>query len=139
MMMRNLPNNYTQKMLLDLLRAEGYEGKFDFVYLPVDFQSGSGLGYAFINLVTTEVAQDFRQHFTGFDQWTMASDKVCVVTWSEHLQGLSAHVERYRNSPVMHDSIPEDHKPLLFHGFESVPFPAPTKKIRAPRRWHRRH
>ena len=28
--------------------------------------------------------------------------KVCRVTWSGPHQGLAAHVERYRNSPVMH-------------------------------------
>jgi hypothetical protein len=137
-MMRNLPNNFNRKMLLDLLTAEGYQGKFDFAYLPIDFQSGSGLGYAFVNLVTPEIAEDFTERFSGFDCWSMVSEKTCHVTWSDSLQGLSSHVERYRNSPVMHESVPDDHKPLLFHGVQRVPFPAPTKRIRAPRRWHRR-
>lgn len=138
-MMRNLPNNYSRKMLLELMEAEGYGGSFDFVYLPVDFHSNSGLGYAFINLISSDVAGRFCKHFTGFKNWNMASDKVCQVAWSDTLQGFSAHVERYRNSPVMHDSVPEDHRPLLFAGREQVPFPPPTKNIRAPRRWHRRH
>jgi len=138
-MMRNLPNNFKRQMLLDLLEAEGFAGTYDFVYLPVDFQSSSGLGYAFINLTSHEVADRFRSHFTGFNQWSMASDKVCRVTWSDSVQGLEAHIERYRNSPVMHESISEEVRPLLFAGLERIPFPAPTKKIRAPRRWHRRH
>merc|ERR1712072_1036800 len=115
-MMRNLPNNYTRDMLLELLKTEGYAGCFHFVYLPVDFQSNSGLGYAFIDLTSPDVAERFCEHFTGFDRWNCASDKVCQVTWSDTLQGLQAHIERYRNSPVMHESVPEDHRPLLFVG-----------------------
>ena len=30
--------------------------------------------------------------------------QVCQVTWSGPHQGLDGHVERYRNSPVMHKS-----------------------------------
>jgi len=136
-MMRNLPNDYTRSMLLDLLRSEGFGGTFDFVYLPHDFRSCSGLGYAFVNFNSLDSARQFREDFTGFNRWAVASDKVCEVTWSS-LQGLEAHIERYRNSPVMHESIPEEQKPALFEGSDAVPFPPPTKKIRLPRHWHRR-
>jgi len=136
-MLRNLPNDYTRAMLLDLLHVEGFEGTFDFLYLPIDFRSKSGLGYAFINFSTTERAQQFCRHFTGFNRWTVGSDKVCEVSWST-LQGLDAHIERYRNSPVMHESTPDEHKPMLFEGSERLAFPPPTKKIRVPRHWSRR-
>merc|ERR1712100_175586 len=102
-MMRNLPNSLSQKMLLKLLRDEGFAGCFDFLYLPVDFHSNSGLGYAFVNLSSHEEALRFVGHFTGFSGWTMASSKICKVTWSDSVQGLRAHIERYRNSPVKHD------------------------------------
>jgi hypothetical protein len=125
-------------MLLEVLDKEGYAGSYDFAYLPIDFQSNSGLGYAFINLISTEAAEDFQRHFSGFTRWNVASDKVCKVTWSDSLQGKEAHIERYRNSPVMHESVPEEKRPVLFEGLERVPFPEPTKKIRAPRRWNRR-
>merc|ERR1719375_193444 len=136
-MMRNLPNDYTRNALLELLNAEGFEGKYDFVYLPIDFRSGCGLGYAFINFISLEVAHEFRQHFTGFKTWTVNSDKVCEVTWSS-LQGLEAHIERFRNSPVMHEAVSDDQKPAMFQGAERISFPEPTKKIREPRHWHRR-
>jgi RNA recognition motif-containing protein len=137
-MMRNLPNDYTRTMLLDLFRTEGFAGTFDFVYVPVDFRSCSGLGYAFINFTSFDSAERFRQHFTGFKQWSsLASDKVCEVAWSSQ-QGLEAHIERYRNSPVMHESVPEDPKSILFEGLVAVPFPVANKKVRIPRHWHRR-
>jgi hypothetical protein len=138
-MMRNLPNSYTRETLLELLETEGYAGTFDFLYLPIDFKSKSSLGYAFINFASHDAAERFREHFAGFNRWSKnGSDKVCEVAYSE-LQGLEAHIQRYRNSPVMHKSVPEDQKPLLFAGLERVSIPAPTKELRAPRQWRRRH
>jgi len=136
-MVRNLPNDYTRSMLLELLTMEGFEGTFDFLYLPIDFRSRSGLGYAFIDFNSLEIAERFQKHFTGFKRWAVASEKICEVTWSS-LQGLEAHIERYRNSPVMHESVPEEQKPVLFKDGEMICFPEPTKKIRVPRHWHRR-
>ena len=60
------------------------------------------------------------------------SRKVCSVRWGHPLQGLPAHIERFRNSPVMHESVPERCKPALFSGGRWVPFPPPTAAIRAP-------
>lgn len=136
-MVRNLPNDYARNALLELMNTEGFEGKYDFVYLPIDFRSGCGLGYAFINFLSLQIAQEFREHFSGYNRWTVKSDKVCEVTGSS-LQGLDAHIERFRNSPVMHESVLDDQKPAMFQGSERISFPEPTKKIRAPRHWHRR-
>lgn len=133
-MLRNLPNKYTRSMLLDMLDAEGFTGKFSFVYLPIDFKTHAGLGYAFVDLTSPPEAQKLRQHFEGFSRWVLSSDKVCTVSWSHpEQQGHAAHVERYRNSPVMHDSVPEDWKPVLFVDGRRVPFPVSTRKIRPPR------
>jgi len=132
-MMRNVPNCYTRDMLVDLLDAEGYLGSFDFLYIPIDFRRGLSLGYAFLNFTSPSIAEGFRMHFTGFSQWSVPSDKVCEITWSDTLHGLESHIQRYINSPVMHAAVPDDHRPLLFDGADRVPFPKPTKKIRAPR------
>lgn len=132
-MMRNIPNNYTRTMLLDLINAEGFQGVYDLVYLPIDFNSNAGFGYAFINLVTPEDAERFRLHFQGYTGWALTSEKVCDVMWSGVHQGLEAHIERYRNSPVMHPSVPDDYKPVVFKDGVRVQFPPPTKLPRAPR------
>lgn len=132
-MMRNLPNNYTRAMLLELLDAQGFLGSYNMVYLPMDFSSACGFGYAFINFVTSEGAEHFRDHFQGFSDWSVPSEKICDIMWSSVHQGLDAHIERYRNSPVMHKSVPDEFKPALFVKGERVPFPAPSKPPRAPR------
>mmetsp|Transcript_27611 Transcript_27611/g.47949 ORF Transcript_27611/g.47949 Transcript_27611/m.47949 type:complete len:466 (+) Transcript_27611:69-1466(+) len=132
-MLRNIPNNMTRDQLDKLLKSHGFEGLYDFLYLPWDFHRLAGLGYAFVNFETHEYAQWAIEHFQGFAEWGFASDKVCEVCWSSPHQGLQAHVERYRNSPVMHADVPEKYKPLLFINGHRTPFPPPTKKIRAPR------
>lgn len=132
-MLRNMPNNYTRDMLLDLVNSMGFTGCYDFAYLPVDFKSQAGLGYAFINFVSTAEAQRCFECFEGFSEWRVPSEKVCTVTWGSPYQGLEAHIERYQNSPVMHQSIPDEWKPVLLEDGVRVTFPAPTKAIKTPK------
>jgi len=132
-MLRNLPNNYTRSMLLKLLDAEGFIGQYDFVYLPMDFKTHASLGYAFVNLVSPEQAAAFWTTFEGFSKWVVSSQKVCSVSWSCPYQGLNAHIERYRNSPVMHEDVPDEYKPMVFEEGVRSSFPLPTKKLKAPR------
>jgi len=111
----------------------GFRASYDLVYLPIDFATRSGLGYAFVNFATEEDASQFLLHFQGFSDWSTPSKKTCEVTLSNELQGFDAHVERYRNSPVMHESVPDDFKPAIFSVGERIEFPPPTKPIKQPR------
>merc|ERR1712080_501081 len=112
--MQNIPNNYTRRLLLILLDDNGFNGLYNFVYLPIDFNTSAGFGYAFVNFVDQESAEKFISQFQGFRDWVMPSKKVCEVMWSKAHQGLDAHVERYRNSPVMKESTPDGFKPAIF-------------------------
>lgn len=133
-MLRNLPNSYTRSMLVELIDAEGFQNRYDFVYLPVDFSSQAGLGYAFVNFVSPEDADRCQEHFEGFTGWNIPSEKVCSVTWAGPHQGLVQHVERYRSSPVMHESVPDEWKPALYMaGAGRLDFPPPTQAIRKPK------
>jgi len=132
-MLRNIPNNYTRAMLLELLDSQGLAGRYDFVYLPFDFKTEAGLGFAFVNLLTPEDAELCKVHLTGFRSWAIPSGKVCEVGWSgADQQGLEANSERYRNSSVMHSSVPEELKPVRFMNGVQVPFPKPTRKVWPP-------
>jgi hypothetical protein len=131
-MLRNLPNDYTRNMLIEFLRSRGFGGSYDFVYLPFDFKKKAGLGYAFMNLISHSEALRAMRELPGFREWKLKSHKVLEVSWSTPLQGLSANIERYRNSPVMHPDVPEHFKPLIIHDGAVVPFPLPTKALQVP-------
>merc|ERR1719456_1653601 len=105
-MIRNVPNQYTREQLERALGAVGYWGSFDFLYLPMDFVHQANVGYAFVNFSQPQMAARFMREFTGFDQWEVPSVKVAEVCWGLPHQGLEQHIEWYRNSPVMHASMP---------------------------------
>jgi hypothetical protein len=132
-MFRNMPNNYTRDMLLRLLDSMDFAGCYDLAYLPIDFKTQAGLGYAFIDFVSSAQALRCFHTFEGFSGWEVPTDKVCSLTWGGPLQGLEAHISRYQNSPVMHRSIPDAWKPALFVSGARIAFPPPTKPIRPPK------
>jgi RNA recognition motif-containing protein len=120
-------------MLTSILDSEGFAGFYDFLYMPMNFRTKASFGYAFVNIVTPEHAYRFCEQFQGFTRWGVPTDKVCDVSWSNIHQGLAAHIERYRNSPVMHESVPDEYKPVMYNRGVRVPFPPPTKNLRMPR------
>jgi hypothetical protein len=119
--------------LLKILEVTGFLHYVDFVYVPTDFKTGAGLGYAFMNLTGAAQAQLAKDTLTGFSHWhDPACRKVLEVVWSSPLQGLDVLITKYRNSRVMHPNVPDTFRPAVFQNGVRVAFPQPTKRIRAP-------
>jgi hypothetical protein len=129
---RNIPNRFSHESLAAVLDARGFSGVYDLIYVPIDFATGVSFGYAFVNLTTVDETERFIASFNGF-RWGGASKKVCSVVRCDDGESPSERVERYRNLPAMHSSMPDSFKPAMYSGGQRVPFPAPTKKLRAPR------
>jgi len=132
-MLRNLPNNINRDLLMEIFNSNGFEGCYNFLYLPIDFVRHANLGYVFVNLIDEETAAKFWIVFNGFKGWKGPSQKVCEVLWSTPCQGLDEHIARYRDSPMMHAAVPDSCRPILLKDGERIPFPAPTKSLRQPR------
>lgn len=109
-----------------MLDSEGFQGSYDFVHVPVKFGDGSNVGYALLNLTSPESARRVMERLSG-------NGGPLVADWNSPGQGLQSQIERYRNSAVVHESVPEVYRPGFFVGGVISVFPEPTAAIRAPR------
>jgi len=125
-MLRNIPNKYSQKMLLEVVNEE-FLGLYDFFYLPIDFRNKCNVGYAFINFIHPNFASLFKEKFHRLKLSAFKSNKICEVSWGR-VQGLQANIEHYKNSAVMSVPFPQ-YKPLIFLNGLSVPFPDADKLV----------
>mmetsp|Transcript_30365 Transcript_30365/g.85649 ORF Transcript_30365/g.85649 Transcript_30365/m.85649 type:complete len:221 (-) Transcript_30365:147-809(-) len=136
-MLRYVPPAVTRARFLGCLDHAGFAGRYDFVYLPVDFTYGVGLGYALVGFSAPQDAQRLVHELQGFSFGEGPDGGPrCEASWSEPPRTLAEHIERYRNSPVMHPTMPEEYKPVLFKNGVRQEFPPPTRALRLPRIRH---
>jgi len=128
---RNLPSTLTRAKLTDFLDQSGFARLYSFVYLPMDFRTMAAFGYAIVNFHRHEDAELALQQLDGVQLATNA----IITEWSATQQGQTALVQRYRDSPVMHPSMPHEYRPILLCNGSPVPFPAPTKALQPPRKF----
>lgn len=93
-MMRNLPNKYTQRMLLMEVNHAGFFGSFDFFYLPIDTETGANRGYAFLNFLDPALAWTFRMMYEGRKMSRFNSSKIITIVPAT-LQGFEANYMHY--------------------------------------------
>ncbi|KAL5220016.1 hypothetical protein ABZP36_024729 [Zizania latifolia] len=128
-MIRNIPNKYSQKLLLNMLdnhcilsnqqieascKDEG-EGQpfssYDFLYLPIDFNNKCNVGYGFVNLTSPEATVRLYKAFHKQPWEVFNSRKICQVTYAR-VQGLDALKEHFKNSKFPCDS--DEYLPVVF-------------------------
>jgi hypothetical protein len=126
-MLRGLAETMDRDSLMTILGRTQFRSCFDFVYLPGDFNTLRPQGFAFVNFLDHHTALRFQQDLPR----ELGSD--VQVLWSDKEQGIDENVARYRNSPVMHNSLPEQFRPVLLRNGAVVSFPKPTKAIKAPK------
>lgn len=129
LMIRNIPNKYTQQMLLQEINQR-HHGKYDFFYLPIDFKNKCNMGYAFINFMDPAHIVRFYQEFDN-QKWTnFNSEKVCAISYAR-LQGKQAMITRFQNSSLLEKH--ESYRPLVFSSKgpnrgKPEPFPSPKQQ-----------
>jgi len=136
-MIRNLPTTFVRKDVEELMDRGGFAGSYDFVHVPADIVTGESFAYAFVNLLSASLALAVMQYFQRIQASSgplTDETTALVVDWSEKTQGLDALVVAFRNSPIMHPSVPDFAKPAVYAAGERSEFPAPTMKLKPPRR-----
>merc|ERR1712137_67653 len=101
LMIRNIPNRYTQRDLIDELDELGFTGTFDFLYLPLDTGTMANVGYAFVNFIDSSWAKRCEQTLQRyrFRRHQKAPGKVAHVSVA-HIQGLDANLAHYEKAAV---------------------------------------
>eukprot|EP00257_Ricinus_communis_P023742 XP_015583802.1 protein MEI2-like 2 [Ricinus communis] len=111
LMIKNIPNKYTSKMLLAAI-DENHRGAYDFLYLPIDFKNKCNVGYAFINMASPSHIIPFYEAFNGKKWEKFNSEKVASLAYAR-IQGKAALVSHFQNSSLMNED--KRCRPILFH------------------------
>ncbi|KAH9627305.1 hypothetical protein KSS87_013550 [Heliosperma pusillum] len=111
LMIKNIPNKYTSKMLLSAI-DENHKGTYDFLYLPIDFKNKCNVGYAFINMLSPAHIIPFYEAFNGKKWEKFNSEKVASLAYAR-IQGRSALIAHFQNSSLMNED--KRCRPILFH------------------------
>nr|KAJ3421280.1 hypothetical protein HK105_004026 [Polyrhizophydium stewartii] len=95
-MIRNIPNKFTQQMFIDLLNET----------------HKCNVGYAFVNFTSAEAVVRFADRFVGRVWGRFKSEKICGMGFAT-IQGRQALIEKFRNSSVMLEN--DEYKPKIFY------------------------
>ncbi|WBW73830.1 RNA-binding protein involved in meiosis Mei2 [Schizosaccharomyces osmophilus] len=130
-MIKNIPNKFTQQMLREYIDLTN-QGTYDFLYLRIDFVNKCNVGYAFINFIDPEAIVTFGKARVG-TQWNVFhSEKICDISYA-NIQGKERLIEKFRNSCVMDENPAYRPKIFVSHGPNrgmEEPFPAPNNARR---------
>lgn len=80
-MIKNIPNKYSQKMLIQKLNQQNRQ-TYDFFYLPIDFRNKCNVGYAFVNFIDSLFLVRFYEQMNGNKWECFNSEKVCEITYA---------------------------------------------------------
>ncbi|XP_010556199.1 PREDICTED: protein terminal ear1 [Tarenaya hassleriana] len=120
LMIKNIPNKYSQQMLLNMLDShcihcneeeDATLSSYDFVYLPIDFNNKCNVGYGFVNMTSPQAAWKLYKAFHHQHWEVFNSRKICEVTYAR-VQGLEALKEHFKNSKFPCET--EEYVPVAF-------------------------
>ena len=95
-MIRNIPIKYTDDILIEALNE--FNGKYDCLYMPYDYEKNGNKGYAFINFVNPLHILYFYEKFNGAKWAHFESSKICELNCA-HFQGINEiqkHAKNYK-------------------------------------------
>jgi hypothetical protein len=112
-MMRQVPFRYTQRKLLREINSCGFMGQYDFIYLPMDPRSHANRGFAFLNMISAEAAEDFYNKFNGQYLRHFSAEKALSVLPAD-LQGFEENALQYASTAAHRGRRTGHTKPIFF-------------------------
>ena len=104
-MIRNIPIKYTDEHLEKEL--ESFEGKYDCLYMPFDYENGGNKGYAFLNLTSPYHVLLFYEVFYNKCWMFFDSKKICELNYAifQGIDEIMKHANNYKGSkkPIYYD------------------------------------
>ena len=111
-MIQNIPNNYTQAMLIEEIDAH-FDKTYDFFYLPMDYKNKCNIGYAFVNFMDCSHVASFYAKFHCREWQRFKSHKICAVKYGR-IQGKLNLIQHFKSTNVVKEAS-MDYRPLLFY------------------------
>jgi len=115
LMLRNIPNKYTQLTLQQEIDDNGFQSTYDFLYLPFQQESKSNAGYAFINFRSPVTAHRFRAAFSTYSFRRFKSKKTGNVCDAQ-IQGLQANRLHFAKRKTRNDR----NRPIVLEGTDRI-------------------
>lgn len=132
LMLRNLPQNVTQLRFVEELSNTGFAGLYDFCYMPSTFRTGTGKGYAFVNLVSADVMSNFVKVWHGARLFGMMSSDTPINVSAAAIQGREENARKW-DAPRMRRVRNPALRPLvLADGVEYEDGQSPRDAVSSP-------
>jgi hypothetical protein len=97
-MIRNIPIKYNDDNLL--IELKPFDGKYDCLYMPFDYENGGNKGYAFLNLKSSYHVLLFYELFNNKCWMFYDSKKICELNYAnfQGIEEIKKHANNYKGT-----------------------------------------
>jgi hypothetical protein len=109
-MLKNIPREISQLFLMSFLNNK-YKGKFNFLYLPIDFIKRINVSYAFLNLKNSK---DIIEIYLDLHDkpWSFCKNKKAYISYAR-IQGFKSISEHFSKSNLINNQLDKSFKPYI--------------------------
>ena len=109
-MLKNIPRDISQLFLMSFLNNK-YKGKFNFLYLPIDFVKKINVSYAFLNLKNSK---DIIEIYLDLHDkpWSFCKNKIAYISYAR-IQGFKSISEHFSKSNLINNELDKSFKPYI--------------------------
>lgn len=109
-MIKNIPRYISPIFLMSFLNGK-YKGKFNFLYLPIDFVKKINVSYAFLNLKNSKDIIEIYLDLHG-KPWSFCKKKKSYISYAR-IQGFKSIFQHFSKSNLMKNQLDNSFKPYI--------------------------